>query len=372
MRVLTVFGTRPEAIKMAPLVKKLEEEPSFESVLCVSGQHRKMLDQVLEAFSLTPDFDLSIMQETQTLTSITTRVLSGFTPILKTVQPDLVLVHGDTTTSMSAALGAFYEKIPVAHIEAGLRTNDRYSPFPEEVNRKLITILSSYHFAPTQKNKENLADEGVCDNVWVTGNTVLDSFAYTLKNPYAFQEPSLNALDFDRPIVLVTAHRRENLGEPLKNICMAVKVLCKLHPNCQIVYPVHFNPAVRKTVYSMLDQIPNVFLINPIDVLDMHNLMARSYFVMTDSGGLQEEAPYLNKPVLVLRRETERREVIDSGAAILTGTSKESIIEKASSLLSNNARYREMANAACPYGDGKAAERIVTHLRSAFRERGES
>lgn len=362
MRILSIFGTRPEAIKMAPLVKAMNSEPDIESVLCVTGQHRQMLDQVLNIFDLKPDYDLAIMRSEQTLSNITTSVINKLEPVLDEVRPNVVLVHGDTTTSMAAALSAFYKQIPIGHVEAGLRTYDRYSPFPEEMNRKLISNLATFHFAPTERNQAALEREGILEKVWVTGNTVLDSFAFTLKDDYRFKEESLESIDFSKPVILLTAHRRENLGEPLRNICHAVKALCNAHPECAVVYPVHLNPIVQKMVYEVLSDSPNVLLTKPIDVLDMHNLMARSSFVMTDSGGLQEEAPFLNKPVLVLRRETEREEVIDSGAAILTGTSQDTIIAQASRLIVNTAHYQSMASALCPYGDGKASERIVGHL----------
>lgn len=368
MRILSVFGTRPEAIKMAPLVKRLEREPSIESVLCVTGQHREMLDQVLDAFSLVPDFDLSIMRDKQTLASITTGVMTGMVSTLANVQPDLVLVHGDTTTSMSAALGAFYEKIPVGHIEAGLRTYNRYSPFPEEMNRKIISALTTYHFAPTTQNKVALEKEGITNNVWVTGNTVLDAFSYTLRDNYRFTCEKLNAIDFNRPTILLTAHRRENLGAPLENICHAVRDAVTQYPEIQVVYPVHLNPVVQETVYNILDDEPRVILVDPLDVLDMHNLMAQCSFVMTDSGGLQEEAPFLDKPVLVLREETEREEIIKTGAAILAGTQTASIFHEMERLLNNKAHYETMAQAFCPYGDGKASERIVSRLLEITRE----
>lgn len=367
MHILSIFGTRPEAIKMAPLVKAMDNEPDIDSELCVTGQHRQMLDQVLDIFDLKPDYDLAIMRSEQTLSTITTSVIEKLEPVLDEVMPDIVLVHGDTTTSMAAALSAFYKQIPVGHIEAGLRTYDKYSPFPEEMNRKLISSLATFHFAPTVRNQEALAHEGIIEKVWVTGNTVLDSFAFTLKDDYRFKERSLESIDFSRPVILLTAHRRENLGEPLKNICSAVKTLCNAHPECQVVYPVHLNPLVQKMVYEILDGSPNILLTNPIDVLDMHNLMARSSFVMTDSGGLQEEAPFLNKPVLVLRRETEREEVIESGAAILAGTSQETITALASQLLTDTAHYQAMATAPCPYGDGKASKRIVEQLINVMK-----
>lgn len=365
MHILSIFGTRPEAIKMAPLIKLLEKTAAVESTVCVTGQHREMLEQVLRAFSITPDYDLSIMKQQQSLSTITTGILEKLESILKEEVPDLILVHGDTTTSLSSALAAFYSQIPIGHVEAGLRTHHRYSPFPEEMNRTLISRLATYHFAPTSKNKEELAHEGITENVWVTGNTVLDSFSFTLKDAYFFNCATLNLLDYTRPTILVTAHRRENIGIPLQNICHAIKVICLKYPHIQVVYPAHLNPDVLHTAHDLLGNINNVYITEPIDVLDMHNLMSKIFFVMTDSGGLQEEAPFLNKPILVLRRDTEREEVVASGAAILVGTEQNNIIEEAEKLLSDKTYYKKIALAPCPYGDGHASERIVQHLLKA-------
>lgn len=362
MRVLSIFGTRPEAIKMSPVVLQLNGDARFESILCVTGQHREMLDQVLNVFHLAPDFDLSIMEERQTLETITAKTLTRLSSVFSEVKPDIVLVHGDTTSSMASAIAAFYNKIPVGHVEAGLRTYERYSPFPEEMNRKIITAVATYHFAPTESNRNALARENVSSDVWVTGNTGLDSFKYTIDPSHIFSADKLNHLDYSKPTVLVTAHRRENLGMPLQNICKAIGIICKMNPTCQVVYPVHLNPAVREVVFSMLGENEQVVLLDPIDVLDMHNLMQRCFFVMTDSGGLQEEAPFLDKPVLVLRRDTERPEVIETGAALLVGTEVHDITQAACGLLEGGASYHSMASAACPYGDGHASERIADAL----------
>lgn len=364
MRILSVFGTRPEAIKMCPLVLEIERTPGFESLVCVTGQHRSMLDQVLEVFNVTPDYDLHIMRPNQTVSTITVDVLSSLCEVLKEAKPDLVLVHGDTTTSMAAALASFYQQIPVGHVEAGLRTYDRYSPFPEEMNRKIISAIATYHFAPTEGNRQALALEGVKEGVFVTGNTVIDSFAYTIDDGYVFEDEHLRDYDFSKRTILLTAHRRENLGKPLENICEAVKAVCGAHPDISVVYPVHLNPAVRETVFRILGDVPQVLLIDPINVCDMHNAMQRCFMVMTDSGGLQEEAPHFGKPVVVLRTETERPEAVQAGTAVVAGVDKNSIIEIVSRLLDNDGAYMEMSHASNPYGDGHASERIVAALRT--------
>ena len=367
MKVLVVFGTRPEAIKMCPLVLCLLREPGIETRVCVTGQHRSMLDQVLEVFGVVPDYDLDIMKQGQTLTGITTAVLEGMAPVLEDFNPGVVLVHGDTTTSMSAALAAFYRQVPVGHVEAGLRTHNIYSPFPEEMNRKLITALSTFYFAPTEGNRATLAGEGVIDNVFVTGNTVIDAFQYTVRGDYVFHDKSLAAYDWDEgKTVLMTAHRRENLGEPLRNICLAVAELCHKYPDLRFIYPVHLNPAVSEPVHEILGGLPQVTLIDPIDVEDMHNAMMRSWLVLTDSGGLQEEAPHLGKPVLVLRTETERPEAVDAGTAAVVGVERADIVAAVSDLVTDQSRYQQMSQAVNPYGDGHASERIVGALVAAF------
>lgn len=359
MKIFVVFGTRPEAIKMCPLVLELKKHPQLQCVVCLTGQHREMLEQVMEAFHVQADYNLDIMKQRQSLTTITTSILEKMEPLLRAEQPDLVLVHGDTTTSYAAALAAFYQQIPVGHVEAGLRTGDIYSPFPEEMNRLLTDRISTYYFAPTEKNRENLLREGIRDNVFVTGNTVIDAFAYTVSEGYTFHDPRVQGLDFGRRVILVTAHRRENLGEPLRHICSAIRRLAEKYPDALFVYPVHLNPAVRETVFAALQGQDNVMLIDPIDVLDMHNLMSRCYMVMTDSGGIQEEAPHFGKPVLVLRTETERPEAVEAGTVKVTGTDEATIFAEAGRLLDDPASYRAMAQAVNPYGDGHASRRIA-------------
>jgi len=369
IRVMSIFGTRPEAIKMAPLVKELEERDEVESIVCVTAQHREMLDQVLEIFDITPDYDLNIMQERQSITEVTTRVLTGLADLFQTVRPDLVLVHGDTTTTFSAALAAFYNKLMVGHVEAGLRTCNKYEPFPEEMNRLLTSSLADLHFAPTKRAQKNLLSEGIePHNIFVTGNTVIDALKYTLSDSYVFDDPSLRRIDFsDRRVITLTAHRRENLGEPLKEICEAVISLVEKHAGVEVVYPVHMNPAVRGTVYEILGSHPRIHLIEPLELQDMHNLLNRSYLVMTDSGGLQEEVPSMGKPVLVLRNVTERPEGIEAGTLKLAGTKKEHIVELAEELLTSEEAYKKMAAAVNPFGDGQASRRIVDVILSVMR-----
>lgn len=360
MKIFVVFGTRPEAIKMCPLVLELKKRTEIQCVVCLTGQHREMLEQVMDAFHVEADYNLDIMRQRQSLTTITTSILEKMEPLLMEEKPDLVLVHGDTTTSYAAALAAFYQQIPVGHVEAGLRTGDIYSPFPEEMNRLLTDRISTYYFAPTEKNRENLLREGITDNIFVTGNTVIDAFAYTVSDGYAFHEPSLQTVDFTgRRVILVTAHRRENLGAPLECICRAIRRLAQSYPDVLFIYPVHLNPAVRETVFAFLRGQGNVMLIDPIDVLDMHNLMSRCYMVMTDSGGIQEEAPHFGKPVLVLRTETERPEAVEAGTVKVTGTDEEVIFTEACRLLDDPEIYKAMAQAVNPYGDGHASRRII-------------
>lgn len=367
LKVLSVFGTRPEAIKMCPLVKELQRNPNIESIVCLTGQHRQMLDQVTAIFGVQADYDLNIMRPGQTLTTITCDILAGIENILKEVGPDVVLVHGDTSTSFVVALAAFYQQIPVGHVEAGLRTFNSYSPFPEEMNRCLTGRIASIHFAPTVKNEQNLKKEGILKNVFVTGNTVIDAFQTTVRKDYAFKAPEL--ADFDpsaHRTILMTAHRRENLGKPLENICRAVSRLAADFPDVHVVYPVHLNPAVRQTAYAILGDQERIHLIEPVDVEDMHNLMARSYLVMTDSGGLQEEAPSCGVPVLVLRTETERPEAVEAGTVKVAGVEENTIYQEAVTLLTDQAEYEKMARAINPYGDGHASERIVQHLLDTF------
>lgn len=369
MKVFVVFGTRPEAIKMCPLVLELKRCEKIKTVVCLTGQHKEMLQQVMDAFRIVEDYNLAIMQERQTLTSITARILEKLEPILINEKPDAVLVHGDTTTSFAAALAAFYRQISVGHVEAGLRTYDKYSPYPEEMNRLLTDRISSLYFAPTEKNKANLAHEGINENVFVTGNTVIDAFATTVQDDYSFHEKKLAELDFaSKRVVLITAHRRENLGAALENICTAIAKLATEYPDVTFVYPVHLNPAVREVVFKKLDNRHNILLLDPVDVLDMHNMIARSYMLMTDSGGLQEEAPHFGKPVLVLRTETERPEAVQAGTVKVVGVNSETIYQSAKDLLDNKASYEKMAKAINPYGDGTASKQIAQILLTKWSE----
>lgn len=369
LRVMSVFGTRPEAVKMAPLVKELEKHLEIESIVCVTAQHREMLDQVLELFEIKPDYDLDIMKDRQTLTGITTRVLEGMEKVLDEAKPDIVLVHGDTTTSFVAALAAFYKQIKVGHVEAGLRTFNKYEPFPEEMNRKLTGSLADLHFSPTPLAKENLLAERVSEEqIYVTGNTVIDAIKHTVEEEYKFTVEELNDINYaGMNVITMTAHRRENLGEPLHNICEAVKQLVLENPKVEVVYAVHKNPAVREVAFEILGDLERVHLVEPLDLKDMHNLMKRSYLVMTDSGGLQEEVPSLGKPVLVLRNVTERPEGIEAGTLKLAGIEKETIYNLASELLTNKELYAQMAEAKNPFGDGRASERIVEALLHEFK-----
>ena len=366
MKALLVFGTRPEAIKMCPLVLELKKHKEVDCKVCLTGQHREMLSQVMEVFEIQEDYNLNIMRERQTLSSITASILEKMGDVLEAERPDIVLVHGDTTTSFAAALAAFYRQIPVGHVEAGLRTGNIYSPFPEEMNRLLTGRLATCHFAPTERNRENLQKENITNNVFVTGNTVIDAFKTTVKENYQFHNPALQDIDYkSRSVILLTAHRRENLGMPLENICRAVKRLAEAYGDIEIIYPVHLNPAVRESVYPILDGMERVKLVEPLDVLDMHNLLARCFLVMTDSGGLQEEAPSFGKPVLVLRTETERPEAVEAGTVKVVGVEEEDIFSAARLLLEDEAEYRKMAQAANPYGDGHASERIIAALQQS-------
>lgn len=368
VKVLTVFGTRPEAIKMAPLVLELNKYENIDSKVCVTAQHRQMLDQVLEIFGITPDYDLDIMKNRQTLIGITTRVLEGLDEVIKKEQPDIVLVHGDTSTSFIAALAAFYNQVKVGHVEAGLRTYDKYSPFPEEMNRQLTGRIADLNFSPTKQNRENLIKENVPeDSIFITGNTVIDALKTTVKKDYKFKEDALNNIDFDnKRVIIVTAHRRENLGKPLENICKALREVVTVNKDTELVYPVHLNPAVRETVFDILGNTERVHLIDPVDVEDLHNAMARSFMVMTDSGGIQEEAPALAKPVLVLRKETERPEAVAAGTVKIAGVEYGDICDMANELLENTDSYNKMAHAANPYGDGEASRRIAEAILYYF------
>ena len=360
LKILSVFGTRPEAIKMAPLVKHLAAMPEFDSLCCLTGQHRQMLDSVMDIFDLKADYDLNIMQASQTLSSITCKTVLGMDGVIEAAKPDLILVHGDTSTTFSGALAAFYHKIPVGHVEAGLRTWDKYSPFPEEMNRTLVGRIAELHFCPTVNNLRNLEQEAVPGSKFITGNTVIDAMKTTVRPDFVFSVPELNELDFrNRRVIAVTCHRRENYGEPMREIMEAIRELALSHPEIDVVYPVHLSPAVRECAFGILQNIPNVHLIDPIDVENMHNLMARCYLVMTDSGGLQEEAPALGKPVLVLRRETERPEAVQAGTVKLAGVHKQEILALAEELLTDKSAYDAMAHAVNPYGDGNACQRIA-------------
>lgn len=366
-KIMSVFGTRPEAIKMAPLVKQLEKTEGLESIVCVTAQHRQMLDQVLHQFDIVPDYDLNLMKAGQTLTSITTGVLEGLAEVLAQAKPDMVLVHGDTTTSMAAALAAFYQQIPVGHVEAGLRSFDHYSPYPEEMNRCITGCIASIHFAPTERNRENLRREGVTKNVHVVGNTVIDALHQMVHDNYVFDSSEARALPLtEGRWIVMTAHRRENLGEPLQHICHAIRRLVEDVPDVHVVYPMHLNPAVRETVRGILGDMDRVHLIEPLEVEDMHNLMKRAYMIMTDSGGLQEEAPALGKPVVVLRTETERPEVVEAGKAILAGVEEDAIYRAGYTLLTDEARYLSMTRAINPYGDGHTSEKIARLIQDYF------
>lgn len=352
---------------MAPLVKELKgREAQFETLVCVTAQHRQMLDEVLECFDIRPDFDLDIMTEKQTLSEITSRVLLGLGEILRAEKPDLALVHGDTTTAFASALTAFYEKIPVGHVEAGLRTYNRYSPYPEELNRTLIGDLATYHFSPTALNAQNLRKEGITENIFVTGNTVIDAMRYTVGDG-SLNSGALSGVDFsNRRVIAMTCHRRENYGQPMESIFRAVRRIAADFPDVEIVYPVHLSPYVQETARKYLEGVPNILLTEPVNAIEMHRLMSRSFFVMTDSGGLQEEAPALGKPVLVLRRETERPEAVTAGTVRLAGTDEDRVYDMAKALLTDENEYAKMANAVNPYGDGKACARIADAILYGF------
>ncbi len=370
IKVMTIFGTRPEAIKMAPLVKELEKNSdNIESVVCVTAQHRQMLDQVLEIFDIKPDYDLNIMKDRQTLISITTRGLEGLDEVMKEAKPDIVLVHGDTSTTFVGSLAAFYNQIMVGHVEAGLRTYDKYSPYPEEVNRRLTGVIADMHFAPTERNRNNLLKENVSeDTIYITGNTVIDALKTTVRADYEFKDETLSSMDWEgKKVIVMTAHRRENLGEPLKNICRAVKRIVEEFEDVEVVYPVHMNPAVREVAYEILGNLDRVKLIEPVNADELHNAISRGYMVMTDSGGLQEEAPSLGKPVLVMRNETERPEAVDAGTVKIAGVDEGNIYNLAKELICSKEEYNKMAKAVNPYGDGLASGRIVKAIIEKFK-----
>jgi len=360
LRIMSVFGTRPEAIKMAPLVKELAGREEIESICCVTAQHREMLDSVLEVFDLRPDWDLDIMTPRQTLSTITSKCLTGMDEAIDQLRPDMILVHGDTSTTFAGALSAFYHKVPVGHVEAGLRTYDKYSPFPEEMNRKLVTAIADLYFCPTASNRENLRREGITEGVFITGNTVIDALKTTVREDYRFSTEELNHLPFqEKKILLVTCHRRENYGQPMEEIMSALAEIARTHEDVEMVYPVHLSPVVQECARKHLGNIGNVHLIPPLAADEMHNLMARSYLVLTDSGGLQEEAPALGKPVLVMRRETERPEAVEAGTVKLAGVKYEEIVSMAHELITDPQAYAAMAHAVNPYGDGNACRRIA-------------
>ena len=367
IRVMTIFGTRPEAIKMAPLALELSRRPQIDALCCVTAQHRQMLDSVLDIFRLVPDFDLNIMEPRQTLSTITSKCLLGMEEVLEQARPDLVLVHGDTSTTFAGALAAFYHRVPVGHVEAGLRTYDKYSPYPEEMNRRMVSAIADLHFCPTPSNRDNLAREGIEQGVFLTGNTVIDALQTTVVKDFHFSEGVLNDLDYvNRKVILVTCHRRENYGTPMAHIMTALRRVADAFPDVELVYPVHLSPVVQEAAHQYLDGHPRIHLIAPLAVDEMHNLMARCHLVMTDSGGLQEEAPARGKPVLVLRRETERPEAVAAGTVQLAGTEEELIFQMASRLLTDPAAYAAMAHAANPYGDGRACGRIADAIEYRF------
>ena len=367
-KIITIFGTRPEAIKMAPLVKELEKREEIESKVCVTAQHREMLDQVLEYFEIKPDFDLNIMKSKQSLTGITNRVLEGLEEVFIKEKPDMILVHGDTTTTFAGALAAFYQQIKVGHVEAGLRTFDKYFPFPEEMNRKLTGSLADLHFAPTKGSKNNLLREGINENdIYITGNTVIDAMLHTVKEDYKFENEELNKIDYvNKKVIMITAHRRENWGEGIENICTALNKIVEDNKDVELVYLVHLNPVVKDVVHARLGGNDRIHLLPPLDTKETHNLMNKCFMVMTDSGGLQEEAPHLGKPVLVLRDVTERPEAVAYGTVKLVGTDVEKIVNEANELIQNRESYEKMSKSVNPYGDGKASERIADAILRYF------
>lgn len=372
-KIMLVFGTRPEAIKMCPLVRELKKRKTLETLVCVTGQHRQMLDQVLQAFEVTPDYDLAIMKENQTLFDVTTGILNAIKAVLEECEPDVVLVHGDTSTTFVTALACFYKQIPVGHVEAGLRTHNIYSPYPEEFNREAVSLIAQYHFAPTAQAAENLLGEGKDKGkVWITGNTAIDAMKLTVREAYSHPELEWAA---DSRLILITAHRRENLGEPMHHMFRAIRRVMEEHPDVKAIYPIHMNPQVRRTADEVFgDQAADgkeerMHIIEPLDVLDFHNFMKHSYLILTDSGGIQEEAPSLGKPVLVMRDTTERPEGIEAGTLRLVGTNENTIYEEFSRLLNEREAYDRMACASNPYGDGHACERIADILEKGYADR---
>ena len=368
IKVMSIFGTRPEAIKMAPLVKELEKRENIESIVCVTAQHREMLDQVLETFDIKPDYDLNIMKQGQTLGDVTTRALTGLEDVIKEAKPDIVLVHGDTTTTFAGALAAFYNQVAIGHVEAGLRTDNKYSPYPEEMNRQMVDRLSDMYFAPTEISKNNLLKENIDESkIYITGNTAIDAMSTTVDKDYTHKE-----LEWIKPgerMILLTAHRRENLGEPMRHIFRAIKRIVDEFDDVKVIYPIHMNPKVREVANEVFDGDDKVKLIEPLEVFDFHNFQNKSYIILTDSGGIQEEAPSLGKPVLVLRDTTERPEGISAGTLKLVGTDEDIIYEETKRLLTDSKEYERMSKASNPYGDGHASERIVDAIVEYFNEK---
>lgn len=370
MKAMTVIGTRPEAIKMAPIIKEMDLHSEIENIVCVTGQHRQMLDQVLNLFKIRPDYDLNIFKDGQTLTDITIASLKGLEDVIKREKPDILLVQGDTSTVFAGALAAFYQGIKIGHVEAGLRTGNIYSPYPEEANRKLTGIISNFHFVPTEANRQNLLNEGYDDdNIYLTGNTVIDALSYCVKDKYIFDNSLLNEVEYTMErVILLTSHRRENIGKPMENIFKAVNDIINLYDDVRVIFPIHLNPKVREIANGILGSNPKIHLIDPLDYEPFTNLMARCHLVVTDSGGIQEEAPSLGKPVLVVREDTERPEGVQSGTARLVGTSYENIFKNLEILLRDNNQYDSMAKAVNPYGDGRAGERIVRILLEKLKK----
>lgn len=367
IKVMSIFGTRPEAIKMAPVVKELEKRKEIESIVCVTAQHREMLDQVLETFDIKPDYDLNIMKQGQTLADITTRALVGLEKVIKEVMPDIVLVHGDTTTTFAGALAAFYNQIAIGHVEAGLRTYDKYSPYPEEMNRQMVDCMTDMYFAPTKLSKENLLNQNLDEKkIYVTGNTAIDAMKFTVKKDY--KNEVFDWVGKDR-LILLTAHRRENLGDPMRHIFRGIKKVVDEVKDVKVVYPIHLNPKVREVAKEVFGDSDRIKLIEPLEVFDFHNFQSKSFIILTDSGGIQEEAPSLGKPVLVLRDTTERPEGIDAGTLKLVGTDEKKVYEETIRLLTDKKEYQRMSNASNPYGDGHASERIVDAIIERFKEK---
>lgn len=365
IKVMSVFGTRPEAIKMAPLVKELETREEIESIVCVTAQHREMLDQVLETFDIKPDYDLNIMQQGQTLGDVTTRALNGLEGVIKECEPDIVLVHGDTTTTFAGALAAFYNQVAIGHVEAGLRTYDKYSPFPEEMNRQMVDCMTDMYFAPTEVSKANLLKENIEEKkIYVTGNTVIDAMKTTVEENYS--HPELEWINEGERLILLTAHRRENLGDPMRSIFKGIKRVVDEFEDVKVVYPIHMNPKVREVANEVFGDTDRVKLIEPLEVFDFHNFQNQSYIILSDSGGIQEEAPSLGKPVLVLRTTTERPEGIDAGTLKLVGTDEDVIYQETKKLLEDSEEYEKMSKASNPYGDGHASERIADAIIEYF------